>query len=478
MTRRMMIRSALLGLIVAVSPSAAAVKLPALIADGMVVQRGGRVPIWGTAEPGERVNVTMGGRQATTSAGDDGRWIVRLDPVPGGGPVQMVVTGSNRIEVRDILVGDVWICAGQSNMEWPVRRSRDAEAEIAAANHPLIRLFSVRQTVFPLPALDTQGSWDPVTPETIPKFSAVGYFFGREIHKTMDVPVGLIDVSKGDTAAEVWMSLDVLQRDADFRPILERWKAADPPHVADDPHTPTGLYNGMISPVIPYGVKGVIWYQGESNDDRAEQYRRLFPALIRSWRQEWDQGDFPFLFVQLANLGRRDPGPVDSTWAELREAQLMALSLPNTAMAVAIDLGEADNIHPPNKQDVGSRLARAAKAIVYGRDEVHSGPIYRSLSMREGKVRLRFDHLDGGLTALGGGGLRGFAIAGEDRKFVWAEAAIEAEEIVVWSDKLPAPAAVRYAWGNNPDCNLGNKAGLPASPFRTDDWPGLTSGKR
>jgi sialate O-acetylesterase len=490
------------------------VKLPAIIGENMVLQQEMKLPIWGTAKPGERVTVSIGGQHVSTTADDNGRWMVELEPMKAGGPLEMTITGENRITLHNILIGEVWICSGQSNMQWPVSKAANAETEIAQANYPEIRLFTVKRVVAERPLSDTKGEWSECSPEAVKEFSAVGYFFGRRIHEELGVPVGLIHSSWGGTPAEAWTSRTALESDPEFKPILDRWakilaeypqakqryekqlaqwkleaekakaegkpapRKPQSPIGPDHPHRPAGLYNGMIAPLIPYAIRGVIWYQGESNVSRAYQYRKLFPAMIQDWRRSWEQGDFPFLFVQLANYGRRQPQPSESAWAELREAQLMALSLPKTAMAVIIDIGEANNIHPKNKQDVGGRLALAALAVAYGRDVVYSGPIYDSMSIEGDKIRIRFKHTDGGLVAKGEEGLKGFSIAGEDRKFVWAEARIENDTVVIWNDQVPHPVAVRYAWADNPECNLYNKAGLPASPFRTDDWPGVTVNKR
>ncbi|KPK45084.1 MAG: hypothetical protein AMJ65_01115, partial [Phycisphaerae bacterium SG8_4] len=380
----------------------------------------------------------------------------------------------------------------------------------AAAKYPNIRLFTVTRTVAHKPLDDCEGSWAPCSPETVPDFSAVAYYFGRELHKRLDVPVGLIHTSWGGTPAESWTRIEVLEAGADFQPILTRqaeiianypqaykeyeqklqeWqKAAEEakaegnkpprrpgaPRGPDHPHTPAGLYNGMIAPLIPYGIQGAIWYQGESNAGRAYQYQRLFPAMIMNWREDWGQGNFPFLFVQLANFMETKDEPGDSSWAELREAQTMTLSLPNTGMATIIDIGEAKDIHPKNKQDVGKRLAFWALAQTYEKDIVYSGPLYKSMKAEGGKIRLSFDHVGGGLVAAGGEQLKGFAVAGADRKFVWADAKIDGDTVVVSSDDVAEPVAVRYAWADNPVCNLYNKENLPASPFRTDNWPGLT----
>ncbi len=492
------------------------VKLPAVISDNMVLQRGMEVPIWGWAEPGEKIEVRFGfysyGWRTTTDK--DGKWMVKIGPLRTGGPFEMFIKGNNTITLKNIMVGEVWVCSGQSNMQWPVKQSANAEQEIAAADYPNIRLFTVERKVAEQPQSDCVGDWQLCSPQTVAGFSAVAYYFGRELHEELDVPVGLIHTSWGGTPAEAWTRREVLEKEADAAPILERysdvvakypqakreyekkmneWEKAvaearaegkEPPRKPRvpigpvHPHSPAGLYNAMIAPLIPYGIQGAIWYQGESNAGRAYQYRKLFPAMIKNWRNDWGQGDFCFLFVQLANFMAVNPEPAESAWAELREAQLMTLSLPNTGMAVIIDIGEANNIHPKNKQDVGKRLALWALAGSYGKKLEYCGPIYKSMRVEGNKIILHFDHVGGGLVADGGEPLKGFAIAGADRKFVWADAKIDGDTVVVGSDKVSEPAAVRYAWANNPVCNLYNKEGLPASPFRTDDRPGITVDKK
>lgn len=490
------------------------VALPAVIGDHMVLQQGMNIPIWGTAGPGENVVITIAGQQVQTTADENGKWTVSLNPLEYGGPFTLRVTGSNSIVVHDVLVGEVWVCSGQSNMQMAVSRVNNAEKEIAEADFPNIRFFTVPRTVSDKPLDDTTGSWTACTPQTVPGFSAVGYFFGRELHKTLGVPVGLIHTSWGGTPAEAWTSLPALSAVPELRQLAQDWderilaypkaladyqkahaqweKAAQkaraegtkvppepkaPQNPATSPWRPAGLFNGMISPLIPFAIRGAIWYQGESNANRAYHYRTLFPTMIRDWRKHWGEGDFPFLFVQLANFMARKREPTESAWAELREAQLMTLALPNTGMAVIIDIGEANDIHPRNKQDVGKRLAAWALGTTYGKDVVISGPLYDSMTIEGNRIRLRFKHVDGGLVAKGGRRLKGFAIAGEDRKFYWAHAKIDGDTVVVRSFRVPKPVAVRYAWADNPECNLYNAAGLPASPFRTDDWPGVTAPK-
>jgi sialate O-acetylesterase len=394
-------------------------------------------------------------------------------------------------------------------MQFPVDDVNDANAEIAAADFPQIRLLIVPCKAFDEPQSNCGGKWAVCSPQTIRRFSAVGYFFGRELHKTLGVPVGLVDSSWGGTTAEAWTSRAVLQGDDDlaklftnYQEIVANWdpnkaqaeyerkmavwkveveKAkAEGTKFPRDPYKPFSpamapgpakLYNGMVAPVIPLAIRGAIWYQGESNADRPDQYARLLPAMIRNWRADWGQGDFSFYIVQLANYREIKEKPSDSEWPRLREAQLKTMqTVPNTGMAVIIDVGAADDIHPKDKQTVGQRLALWAMAKDYGKDVVFSGPVFKSMEKQDGKCVLSFDYADG-LTAKGGEELKGFAIAGEGKKFIWAEAKIEGDKVVVWSEQVPDPVAVRYAWANNPVCNLYNAADLPACPFRTDDWP-------
>jgi sialate O-acetylesterase len=493
------------------------VRLPSIISDNMVLQQGKEVPIWGWADAGEAVTVTgsWGNNKWEMKADADGKWMVKIDTGKAGGPYEMTVTGKNMLTVKNILIGEVWVCSGQSNMEFTVKQAKNSAQEIAEANnYPQIRQFLVGRKVIYTPMYNCNGKWAVCSSTTVGNFTAVGYFFGRELTKQLNnVPIGLIHTSWGGTPAESWMSKEVLENDPNFRPILKRFEdtSADinnikakykddmqkynsivpklraegkplPPR-PEEPigpghaYSPTGLFNGMIIPVVPYGIRGAIWYQGESNASRAYQYRTLLPAMIKNWRDVWQQGDFPFLIVQLANYMEVKHEPEQSWWAELREAQLMTLTTPNTGMAVIIDVGEANDIHPKNKQDVGKRLALWALAKTYDKNIVYSGPIYKSMKVDGNKLILDFDHVGGGLVAKDDS-LKGFAIAGEDKKFVWADAKIEGNKVVVSSDKVAAPVAVRYAWADNPVCNLYNKEGLPATPFRTDTWRGVTDGNR
>jgi sialate O-acetylesterase len=391
----------------------------------------------------------------------------------------LLVNGPRSVTVGNVLIGDVWLASGQSNMEMGIGEVQNAAVEIAAADFPQIRLFNVPRTIALEPESRVDGRWLVCRPESLKRsgFSAVAYFFGRELHRELKVPIGLIHASWGGTVAEAWTSAEALRRLADFRaPLddLDRARAGRKRGAGRDPNSVTVLFNGMIAPLVPFAVKGVIWYQGESNVGRADQYRRLLPALIADWRGRFGVGEFPFLIVQLANFLTPKPEPAESTWAELREAQWLTVQpVPKTGLAVAIDIGETGNIHPKNKQEVGRRLALAAEAIAYGKPVEFSGPTLREATVRGRTIRLSFDHLGGGLAARDGGPLRGFAIAGSDGQFVWASAVIDGAEVVVSAPEVAAPLAVRYAWAENPVCNLINKAGLPAVPFRTDRDRGL-----
>jgi sialate O-acetylesterase len=499
------------------APAAADVRLPALFTDHMVLQQGQKNRVWGSADAGEDIVVTIGGQRHTAKADDKGKWQVTLDSLSVGGPLTLSITGKNKLAVADVLVGEVWICSGQSNMEWAVRQANDGDLESKTANFPKIRLISVPQVGTQEPQDDFQGKWEVCTPQAAANFSAVGYFFGRQLHQTLDVPIGLIDDAWGGSACEAWVRRDLLEKDDKYKALIARWeqteknfdeqkaretfdkqKAGYPDAVAkakaggkapplpprfNNPLTgnarPGNIYSGVLKPTIGYGIRGVIWYQGESNASRAYQYRDLFPLMIQSWRDEWQQGDFPFYWVQLADFLDEKSDPADSAWAELREAQTLAMGrLPNTGEAVIIDLGEGRDIHPRNKQDVAKRLARWALARDYGVSDIpYRSPQYKSMQKEGNKIVLTFDHVGGGLYTFD---LRdkavGFAIAGSDKKFVWADAKLlGSDKIEVSSDKISDPVAVRYAWADNPVCNVYSREGLPLTPFRTDDWPGTTA---
>jgi sialate O-acetylesterase len=630
----------------------AEVKLARIFGNNMVLQQNVPIPVWGWALAGEKVTVSLGKQKVTIKADINGKWMVKLNAIPAGGPFEMSVQGKNRIELKNIMVGEVWICSGQSNMEFNVKQGKEAESEIANGTYPQIRLFTVNKKISlkPIDDLD-EGEWVECSPETVGIFSAVGYFFGRQLYKILNVPIGLIHSSWGGTNIESWMSSQTISTNPDFNDQMKAasqasldnmeketeyklkawvdkvqnndegikgkwqnpgydakdwqtmelptaWESAGLPGLdgvvwfrkefsvgAEDLNTaitlslgpiddsddtyingqlvgsnwekynlprvytinprflspgkniimvrvidsggdggiwgdksqmyvqfgnkkvalsgawqykvgikleaaptysagpnafPTLLYNAMINPLVPFAIKGAIWYQGENNAGRAYQYRTLFPAMITDWRTKWGEGDFTFLWVQLANFMKSNDQPVGSEWAELREAQTMTLKLPKTGMALAIDIGQADDIHPKNKQDVGYRLALNALKIAYDKNVVNSGPSYKAMNIEENKIRLSFENMGSGLMAKDKYNyLKGFAIAGNDKKFYWANAIIENNSVLVWSDKVKTPAAVRYAWADNPDdANLYNQEGLPAVPFRTDQWQGLTEGRK
>ncbi|MES1257060.1 MAG: sialate O-acetylesterase [Acidobacteriota bacterium] len=479
--------------------------LPGVLTEHMVLQRGLPVHVWGKAAPGEAVSVAFRGETVQTKAGELGRWSVYLAPGEGGGPFELTVKAANTIAFKDVLVGDVWVASGQSNMEFKLRQADNAAAEIAAAKYPKIRRILIARKVADSPQDDAVAQpWVAMEPETAPGSSAVAYFFARHLQeKEGGVPIGIIESFWGGTPVEAWMSLRAMGEDPALMPIfagwarsLDAWPAVEgqyqkrleswneavsrnkaggaqtPPKPGrpetgpGGAYTPAGLYNAMIAPLTPYPIRGAIWYQGESNanpnPNGAALYARAFQAMIRDWRRAWGAGDFPFLFVQLANY------KANPSWPELREAQRETLSLANTGMAVTIDIGNPGNIHPTNKQDVGLRLALAARAIAYGEKLEYSGPMFRQ-ALREGpEMRVWFGHTGGGLVAKGGS-LKGFEIAGADRKFVPAEARIDGGSVVVTAVGVAAPAYVRYAWADNPDCNLYNAEGLPASPFRSPE---------
>lgn len=461
--------------------SMAEVKLPSVLTSNMVFQRDHAITVWGWAAKGEKVIVTFNKLVKKTKPEASGQWKVVFPAMQaGGGPLQLKVQGKNTITLDNILIGDVWICSGQSNMEMALSRVNNAEQEIAKADYPSIRLLHFPKNFQKEPASDVaNASWSVCSPQSIPKFSAVGYFFGRYINKEINVPIGLINTSWGGTNAEAWTSMDYLVKIPKYQyfpaELAERLKKTDSLSIAklkgpNEYHS--SLFNGMINPLLNLAVKGAIWYQGESNAGEGILYRTLFPNMIDCWRDKWHQPDMPFLFVQLANYTAELPEPGKSNWANLREAQLMTLNHPNTGMAVIIDIGEAKDIHPKNKQDVGYRLALNALKLVYGKDIVYCGPIYKSMQIEGDKIALSFDHVGTGLMAKEKYGyLKAFAIAGEDQKFYWAKAEIKGDKVIVYSDMVAKPAAVRYAWADNPgEVNLYNKEGLPASPFRTDNW--------
>ena len=503
----------------------AEVKPNPLFTDGAVLQRGQAVPVWGTARDGEKVSVTLGDQKLITTAAN-GTWRVKLKPLTAGGPFTLTITGDNIVTVNNVMVGEVWVCSGQSNMEWPFNRAANAAEEASKAVYPKIRMFTVAKTISMQPLSEAKGSWIECSPKSVGNFSAVGYFFARDLYQKLGIPVGMIHTSWGGTVAQAWTSQEGLRGDpqlksyadaaqsaldnypaavAAFQPKIVEFKAAKavwdetvgkpyqetlkawneetakakaasqplPPKPVPASPQPTApkapdgnqnsecaLFNGMVNPIIPYSIKGAIWYQGESNANQSRLYRSLFPAMIADWRTRWNQGNFPFLFVQIAPYNGQPP--------EIREAQMLTLAKsPNTAMAVTTDVGEATDIHPTQKEPVGQRLALAARALAYGEKLEYSGPLYQSMAINGEKIALTFTHTGGGLVAKDGE-LKGFTIAGADAKFVPAKAEIKGPNIIVSAAGVTEPKAVRYGWANVPDVNLCNKEGLPASPFRTD----------
>ena len=478
----------------------AEVVLPSIFSDHMVLQRGQSNPVWGKADAGEKVVVTIGGQRHSAVADSFGTWQVQLDALVVGGPYTLTVAATNTLTFEDVLVGEVWLCSGQSNMQWPVERSAHAEVEIASAHFPEIRLLTVPIVDAQEPKFDFEGQWERCSPETVADFSGVGYFFGRRLHNALEVPVGLIDNAWGGSAAEAWLSPNTLQEAGGYEELLASWQRkvaeyTDEKHAqrlaayeawkADggkgermryprDPrywnHRPGNAYFGMLSPVLGYGLRGVIWYQGEANASRARQYQDLFPLLIQTWREEWGQGTFPFYWVQLADYKTEVSGPQEeSGWAELREAQTMALSLPETGQAVIIDAGEGRDIHPRDKQTVANRLVRHALQKDYGYDMASESPRFASVAFADGVASVTFDFIDKGLYAFDTREVKGFTIAGEDGKFVEASARIvDTDTIEVFSDEVAKPVAVRYGWADNPVLNLYDRNGLPVTPFRSD----------
>ncbi len=484
----------LLGLVLA-SLANADVRLPALISDHMMLQRDMPARIWGWADPGESVTVSFDGQKAAAIADNDGKWHIFLKPTSRSEPAELLVAGKNTIAVHDVLTGEVWLASGQSNMEFSMARVDKSDQEIAAANYPSIRFFLVKKAVADQPAEDVVGNWVVCSPDTVKPYSAVAYFFAREIFQTQHVPVAVIDTYWGGTPAQSWTSAPALRTEPALSFIQEDWQAtlarypdakqkyddalakwqetksgAEPRPPAGPGHqnTPSGLYNAMIAPLTPYAIRGVIWYQGEANASQAHAYayRRLFRTMIEDWRSAWGIGAFPFYFVQLANFTS------NGWWPLLRESQTETLNLRNTAMAVTTDIGNPTDIHPTDKQDVGHRLALPARALVYGEKIVYSGPMFREMTTEGSEARVWFDFADGGLATRGGAPLSGFEIAGSDGAFVPADARIDGETVVVSCTSVTQPAMVRYGWADNPTtATLVNRQGLPASPFRNKPGP-------
>jgi sialate O-acetylesterase len=489
-TKSWLLILALAVLVVSLGTAARAdVRLPGLISENMVLQQSREVTVWGWADDGEEVRVAIQD-QTQSARAKDGKWLVKLKPLKAGGPYSLRIEGKNKIAFESVMVGEVWVASGQSNMEMSLASAADAERHIQAAANPKIRLFHVPKLKADTPVEDVKASWQTCSSETVRGFSAVAYFFGRDLQKALDVPVGLIESDWGGTPAEAWTQEARIARAPelesvlpDYAKSLERYKtelaaykeksktAKDstekPPRRPSEPWKPASLYNGMIAPLVPYTIKGFIWYQGESNAGRAKQYRTLMPAMIENWREAWGLGDLTFLMVQLAPFMDIQSEPGDSDWAMLREAQIMTTEkLKNVGMAVITDVGDEKDIHPKKKEPVGARLALAARAIAYGEKIPYLGPTFDRVEFKDGKASVHFKNAEG-LVAKDGA-LKGFAIAGEDKNFVWGDAAIDGDTVIVSSPKVEKPAAVRYGWANYPTGNLWNAAGLPASPFRTD----------
>jgi sialate O-acetylesterase len=487
------------------------ITLAPLFSDHAILQRDKPLPVWGRATPREKIAVTFRDQTVNTTAGADGRWIVYLEPVSASAePADLVIAGNETVTVRDVLVGDVWLASGQSNMEWPVSLVRPEEQKIAAVELPLVRQLQIAHTVKAEPAdhAPTSG-WQPASPASVGSFTAVGYFFAREIHRKTGVPIGIVNSSWGGTPIEAWMSEAALQattlamtidarwqqamkewppeRVARYPADLETWVKAEehakatktenpmpwppPPATPDSQLRPTGLFNGMIAPLQPGALRGVLWYQGEANTDRPAEYAELLMAMIRTWRSHWNAGEgdpLPFYFVQLPNFADKFDSS-NRRWARLRESQAKALALPATGMAVTIDIGDADEIHPTNKMEVGRRLALIAKRQVYDIAGDFSGPVFEKAAREGAAMRVHFAHADGGLIAHAQP-VQSLELAGADKAFHPASARIDRDMLVVSSPNVKEPVAVRYAWTNAPVANLYNGAGLPAAPFRSDDW--------
>ena len=495
----------------------AEVSLPDILGDSMVLQQNQKVPVWGSAEPGETVVVSFQKQKLSVVADGGGKWRVDLKPLKADfTPQALTIEGKNKIELKDVLVGEVWLVSGQSNMQWTLWQSNNGEAEAARANHPNIRLFNASREVAFKKKTGKLGEWKICNPESAKEFSGAGYYFGVELERELKVPIGLINSSYGGSQAEAWTPVEYLSANTDLKATVERTKIWDEerprvkveyteaikkwreesekqkaasvrpspsPGVPDalrDYRIAASIYDGMIAPLMPFAVKGAIWYQGESNEARAEQYNILLPVMIRAWRERWGEGDFPFGIVQLPNYRRPSEAPEESAWSFIREAQRRtAENTPNTGLIVTIDIGEANDIHPKNKLDVGKRMAIWALKDVYGR-KLANAPKFKKAEIKGDKIILTFDDVGGGLRIKDGERLDEFAIAGADKKFVWATAKIVGKnKIEVSSPNVSQPVAVRYAFNSNPKHpNLTNDSGLLASPFRTDNFPDPTAGKR
>jgi len=496
----------------------AELRLPAIIGDHMVLQQNLANPLWGWDAPGTQVTVTFAGQTKSAQAGPDGKWTVKLDAMTANDkPQTLTISGTEKKEIQDVLVGEVWMCSGQSNMGFTLAGDWNGDIDAAASRLPNLRLIKVPQVGTQELQDDFKGQWRASTPETARNFSAVGFYFGRYVHCILGVPVGLIDNAWGGSAAEAWVRRQSLEQDGRFKPLMEstakqeahlqseatkadyekqlaKWREdvekakAEQKPAPQRPYSPfqwlTGnarpgnIFCGVLYPTLGYGIKGVIWYQGESNAGRAWEYAALFPFMIEQWRKEWNQGDFPFYWVQLADFMAEKPEPGESSWAELRESQTKTLKLPNTGQAVIIDLGEGKDIHPRNKHDVAARLVRWALVKDYGMKFPYRSPEFKSVEISGNKALLGFDCFGSSLRPFDVNQAIGFAVCGEDKVWHWAKGAVLGKDKVeVWSDKVANPIAVRYAWADNPVCNLFSNEGLPLTPFRTDDFDMITRPK-
>lgn len=495
----------LAGFFLFVSFSFSDVVLNPLFSDSAVLQRDTKVPVWGTASPDEKITVKIDNFSLTTTADESGNWQVVLPEHKAGGPYEMIVSGKNTITVKDIYFGDVWFCSGQSNMAWTVASSLNAQEEIQNATNSMIRHFKVISPIAEQPSKNLRGAWKVCNPENVKSFSGVAYFFAKNLQPEINVAIGLINSSVGGTRIEAWISRQSLEKIPDMKNVIQlqdesiqkykisveqyqakiqQWQQESEKakqqgsQIPDKPEQPkpllnpnslSVLYNGLVAPVSKFPVRGILWYQGESNTRNPYFYRVLLSTLIDDWRASWGK-EIPFIIVQLPNIGKPVETYENNNWALLRESQLEVLKKPKTAMAITIDIGESDNIHPKNKQDVGKRLSIAALGVVYGKDIVYSGPIYDGMSIEGNRIRIKFKNTGKSLVAKDSDLVKGFVIAGEDKNFVKANVKIEKDSVVVWSENISKPVAVRYAWAGNPLCNLYNSEGLPASPFRTDNW--------
>ncbi len=489
--------------------------LPAIISDHMVLQQKQENPIWGWDTPGTKVSVFFAAQNLTTTAGADGKWAVKLAPLPANAnPQSITVSGTSKREIADVLIGEVWMCSGQSNMGYTLARETNGDIEAAASDLPNVRLLKIPLKGTQELQTDFKSKWQPSNAASSAGFSAVGLLYGRYLHEILKVPVGLIDNAWGGSSAEAWVRRETIEKEPLFKTLMEntvkqeekllseqgkaefklamtQWKADNEKAKAEGKalpkppsdwlttqYRPGNIFAGVLNATLGYGIKGVIWYQGETNAERAAEYRDLFPFMITQWRKEWGQGDFPFYWVQLADFKAENPVPGNSSWAELREAQTLAMKLPNTGQAVIIDVGEGRDIHPRNKQAVAARLVRWALVKDYGLDFPYRSPEFKTLSVNGNTATVTLDCFGSKLRAFDVNETKGFAICGEDKVWHPAVGKIKgADAVEVTSPNVATPVAVRYAWADNPVCNLYTETNLPVTPFRTDDFPMITAPK-